>query len=93
MIRAWLLPRRILVRDLAQMVEEARELREAAVRRAMDLEAMRAELRRERAEALQTVESMLLRCPESHQRWGCLNELDVIRAYLTSPPAKETPHG
>lgn len=80
----WVKPRRLLVKDLAEMVAEARELREAAVRRAKDCEALRAELRRERAEALQTVESMLLRCPESYQRWGCLNELDVIRAYLTS---------
>jgi hypothetical protein len=45
---AWLKPRRLLVRELAQMVAEARELREAAVRRAKDNESLRAALRRER---------------------------------------------
>ncbi len=46
----WVKPRRILVKDLAEMVAEARELREAAVRRAKDNEVLRADLRRERAE-------------------------------------------
>jgi L-lactate utilization protein LutB len=81
---AWLKPRRLLVRDLAAVVAENRELREAAVRRAKDLEAIRAALRRERAEAYETLESMLMRRPESHERWHCLNELDGIHAYLTS---------
>ncbi len=48
-MRAWLKPRRLLVKDLAEMTEEAREMRDALVRAAKDREALRADLYRERA--------------------------------------------
>jgi hypothetical protein len=57
-IRVWLLPRRLLVKDLAAVVEECKELREASVRRAKDSEALRAELRRERGRSVALEEEL-----------------------------------
>lgn len=40
----WTMPRRLLAQDLASMVEERKELREAVVRHAIEREVLRANL-------------------------------------------------